>query len=403
MRPELTTRFTILAVVFSSQEATAEGVTGFRSTTQFRHFFPQYSRVLQKILHENCTVQYQTYLYNTPENSTIDWFGGGGKYSTLTQPVAGGLLEAIPQFIMSNMQSSQVLLGLAPTIMALWGPSSEESATLVVVGRRPLLSLLLALGSPSAYFGRACEFKNPLEILRKKEWETWAYPSTPTSKALVLGLEYLAVLGAVLNLAMMNWHLVSRSVCAFSSEFMYMPVMWSVSMMIVNLIGVWWHSLRVQRKRVRRTGTWVDRIATMLQYEFRLSVDNPGPIHAEQLKEGKLSVFLGWFLSAGSVLHIVFGTLLLSSLLFIRVQDALAILGRMMASVLTCRAITMYELSGLRERFEDSSDKGTELVRVGSRESDRSVVQIGMKKRAKTMPLMSASLVSPRSVDRSLV
>lgn len=64
------------------------------------------------------------------------------------------------------MTSAQVLLGLAPTILALLGTSTEGAAMMAVVGRRPLFSLLLALGSPNVYFGRALDEYKPLAMLK---------------------------------------------------------------------------------------------------------------------------------------------------------------------------------------------------------------------------------------------
>lgn len=46
------------------------------------------------------------------------------------------------------MVSAQVGLGLMPTILSLIGPSYEELLLLASVGRRPLLALLLYIGSP---------------------------------------------------------------------------------------------------------------------------------------------------------------------------------------------------------------------------------------------------------------
>lgn len=49
------------------------------------------------------------------------------------------------------------------------------------------------------------------------------------------------------------------------------------------------------------------------------------------------------------MLHIVFGTLVFSGILFISTQDATAVVARFFASALVCRLVMMYELAGIRE------------------------------------------------------
>jgi hypothetical protein len=46
--------------------------------------------------------------------------------------------------------------------------------------------------------------------------------------------------------------------------------------------------------------------------------------------------------------HLLLGTLVLSSMLFISARDGTYVLGRFMISVLLCRAVLMYELAKLR-------------------------------------------------------
>jgi hypothetical protein len=49
------------------------------------------------------------------------------------------------------------------------------------------------------------------------------------------------------------------------------------------------------------------------------------------------------------VQHILFGTLVFSSLTFIAVADAVPVAARYMGSAIVCRGILMFELSGMRE------------------------------------------------------
>ena len=62
------------------------------------------------------------------------------------------------------MGSAAVILGLTTTILATMGNSVEEISTLVVVGRRPILGLILAAGAPAVapvFFFRVSESMGP--------------------------------------------------------------------------------------------------------------------------------------------------------------------------------------------------------------------------------------------------
>lgn len=76
-------------------------------------------------------------------------------------------------------------------------------------------------------------------------------------------------------------------------------------------------------------------------------------------------------------MHITYGVLMLSSLLFISVQDALSVVGRYFVSALVCRALVAFELAGMSkastvieavesEESEavESDESGTELLAV---------------------------------------
>jgi hypothetical protein len=49
--------------------------------------------------------------------------------------------------------------------------------------------------------------------------------------------------------------------------------------------------------------------------------------------------------------HVVFSTLVFSSLLYVGPKDALSIVGRYIAGVVVCRIILMYELAGLGQKL----------------------------------------------------
>ena len=340
----------------------ADGVKSWRHIGQFAQWYSQYGFAFQKLLAEKCEVEYGHYLYDNPTNAIIYWEEGGGTANTLVQPVVSCLLDHMPQFIMSNMQSAQVLLGLTPTILAILGASTEESATLVVVGQRPFLSLMLALGSPSVYLSRAFEFKDPVEVLSKRRPQHYR-PGTKTRRpifhAIMVILQYMTAFAATANVSILAYELGTRAICLYASEWILIPSIWSVTVILIYLVGFGWHRLCVQRVKEGNTPeTWVLFLRRRITCEFRLSVNN-GPVKVKTAEERKLYIIIGWMLSVSCVLHIIFGTLTLSSMLFIGPRDAVQVIGRFAASGLLCRVITMYELAGLRENYVpvDTVDK----------------------------------------------
>ena len=122
-------------------------------------FFPYYSHVLQPIVLQ-CFQQ----LHDQPLNNSaqID------VYSIPDCPDVSNLItcvqDTLPSVVTLAMASTQVILGLAPTIISSLSSSVAEISMLS--SNRPILSLMLTLGSPSVFTLRFLEFDNPIEILR---------------------------------------------------------------------------------------------------------------------------------------------------------------------------------------------------------------------------------------------
>jgi hypothetical protein len=54
------------------------------------------------------------------------------------------------------------------------------------------------------------------------------------------------------------------------------------------------------------------------------------------------------------IIHVLAGTVVLSSLIFIGARDTILVVARFMLSVLVCRAILMYEVAGIRDRYKSN-------------------------------------------------
>lgn len=81
--------------------------------------------------------------------------------------------------------------------------------------------------------------------------------------------------------------------------------------------------------------------------EIKHSASHRGISYA--LKEDTyLSIFLDLVLSHGTMVQIIFGTLVLSATTWIDTRAAFRVVGRYAASAILCRLLLMYEFNGLR-------------------------------------------------------
>ncbi|KAI0547950.1 hypothetical protein F4679DRAFT_586060 [Xylaria curta] len=273
------------------------------------------------------------------------------------------------------MAAAAVVLGLLPTTLSLAGCSTAEIGLLAL--RRPILALLLATGAPSVSPIRAFEYREPFHMLRGgivgfkaifKLHESWAM-------ALVF-LQYFLVLGATANLIQVSWELGSQTVISFSSDSSYHPLLWYLFTLVIHTFGTLTVYLRVSLRfdsnpllpatdwKVRPLvyGIW----AKVCQ-EFKLS-GHQSVVELRLRKEMTLFFLFSWITSTGTIVHIIYGTIIFSGTLFIGTQDALLIVFRYFLSTVICRIILMMEISGMRQNtkvFELIENDGVPLVEQG--------------------------------------
>ena len=147
------------------------------------------------------------------------------------------LLDNAGSYIQYQLSSSQVLLGITPTIIAVLGTSTEEVCFVALIGRRRLLGLLLAAASPSIYTERAFKYQNPDEILKERLIAQQVNSTKVNRRWFFVLLEYVLVLAAITNVGTLNWQLGVRSVNTVNPNTVYMPMIWSVLGVITHVMG----------------------------------------------------------------------------------------------------------------------------------------------------------------------
>lgn len=328
MRPNI---FTLFALGALSQSATA---------IAFRTWYPEYASIFQNTLEQNCRAEYDTWVTGSPPPP--DSYMTNGTTSA-GQAVVQCILSNTSEFMKANMASAAVLLGIMPFALSVLGSSSEESAILYVIARRPVLTTLLLAGAPVVVALRPFEYKDPVGILRAREGRFYSFHTGP-SWVMVL-LEYIVALASVANVAHVTYELSVGVTTMILPDSSYLPGLWAGTGIIVHIIGA-----LCLKSRLRLL---TPKNEPMLRSELTLSAEKH--ITVETVPETKLFLALSWLTSISTTFHVIFGTLAFSSMQFVSVRDAFGVIGRYTASVTICRVVLMYELSGLRSNVDGTN------------------------------------------------
>ncbi|KAI0457212.1 hypothetical protein F5B21DRAFT_100258 [Xylaria acuta] len=239
---------------------------------------------------------------------------------------------------------------------------------LSIVGRRPLLSLLISFGNPSVYMERVFDFRQPENMLQRSRGRYRLYkPDTTLKRRLLAALQYAIALGAAANVAVLSWQLGVGTVCSWWGNTVFGPLTWTILSIPIHLAGAFAIRLRVRRiysdedkEENMNFGQWLRLLPTRLRGFWKsewVPAVAQEEVRTKSFEEGGIYVAWSWFLSTATVIHILFGSLVLSGLLFIGPRDALLVIFRYVVSVLVCRILITFELAGLRARYIPEPDR----------------------------------------------
>ncbi|KAK4152967.1 hypothetical protein C8A00DRAFT_34299 [Chaetomidium leptoderma] len=323
--------FAFFALGAFTQSATA---------ANFRTWYPEYGSIFQSALETHCSAEYEAWTAGLP--ALPEDYAANGTTSS-GQAVVQCILSSTSEFMKANMASAAVLLGIMPFALSVLGSSSEESALLYVIGRRPILTTLLLAGAPVVVALRPFEYKDPVGILRAREGRFYSFNMGPSW--VVLALEYLVALASVANVVHVTYGLGVGVTTMILPDSSYLPGVWAGTGILVHIIGA-----LCLKSRLRLL---TPKNESLVKSELTLSADKN--ITVETVPETKRFLALSWLTSTSTTFHVIFGTLAFSSMQFISVRDAFGVIGRYTASVTICRVVLMYELSGLRSSVESSN------------------------------------------------
>ncbi|KAH7261944.1 hypothetical protein BKA59DRAFT_7277 [Fusarium tricinctum] len=308
-----------------------------RSYTQYQQFFPAWDGLIKDQLRMNCTEPFESYQNKSNTRRQAGYY------------VIGCILETMPEFRKAELASAAVILGLAPSVLQLMSASYLDTAVLAY--RRPGLAFLLSMASSGVRPLTATEYDDFVTTMGTDPFHTnFGKPRSFWIPTVVSILEYLVAIGAVANNAYLTYQLSVWAVCTFSPAEDFLPAVWTAAALAIHLAGYLAARLRItvqggdERAMANRGGKLWHGISTEL---------TPTPWQG-RLEVKTTDKHNGWFLVLVSALYVgdalqaFFGTLVLSSLVFISVRDSSIIVIRLMASALLARGILIYELAGFR-------------------------------------------------------
>ena len=293
------------------------------------------------------------------------------------------ILDAVGPSVQSKFSSSLVLLGLTPAILAGVGFTIGEIAYLAV--HRPGLSLLLSMGSPTVYSGRVMAYSNPEEAWQHAGSSKLVLNGMdPRFGVVISTLQYILAIGSVANIFTLIVDISARSILLFDCVDFYKPILWAVFPILIHLWGTvpylmgskrsgnlyaspWLQSdpstdiHDTQRRPHKKSSSLLNSalpstprsIFVMMQRhiveEMTICACRPPVSLSSRTKVPLWCVFCNSTASLISLVHVIYGTIVLSSVYFIPMEIAIYCIVRFIISAVVCRLILIMEFAGMRE------------------------------------------------------
>jgi hypothetical protein len=177
-------------------------------------------------------------------------------------------------------------------------------------------------------------------------------------------LQYLVALGALGNILHATYWVGIRTVVIWDCRSSYWPLLWVLLSTTIHLMAVLSLRTAIHRKKSSSTSTVFDGsnrsldktpsanpgggLSEILRNEITPSANSKWQVSdLYDLKIGILPVVLQYTGAFTAVCHLVFGTLLFSSLIFVEVGNAVVLILRLIASATACRMILQFEVGGM--------------------------------------------------------
>lgn len=378
-------------------------------SARFQHWFPLSAIEFDSLSTTTCntTLSAFTTAYNTAPSSlqaALNLGIGQSPIYQLCKDHASCLLGNSTEWSKANLATTNLVLGLLPTILAVIAPSMTEMAVLAL--RRPVLSAILSVSSPAILQGRLFDYQHPGDVLNVE------HPRHDVRRPLVLGPwqrsatvmagvgGLVLALGCFVNTLVLVVQLTNSSILSWGCTRTWPLYVWMFVPIVIHGVASWGYWFTMEKKKEvkggetemellthrgrgsssgkgndqadvscvasppgslkppHRSPSLLDRLRNEMtsctshkhaRFEARSRLTHPRRLHAGVVLNS-IAGFLGF-------LHLVFATATFSALLFIAPLDAIGqIAMRLMLSALVCRLVVVFEVAGLRGQSPDAKE-----------------------------------------------
>lgn len=258
-----------------------------------------------------------------------------------------------------NFQSAGIALGLLPTLISSLGISITEVALLSA--HRPFLSLLLSLAAPAVWPLRIFDYNDPAHLLAPGPGRVEMQRLGPWAARALSLCEYVLAIAAVVSNFVLSWDMGNKTILSWGCTMTFGPLLWMSLPLVLHIpsalsYGIIAWQARKREKEQEDSRCWWNRWLSVLQAEFTICANQMAPCFLSPGEKVPITaVLLHIFAGCASFVHLVFGMILFSSLLFISVWDVLSsILWRLVLATVVARVILIIEMAGLRASHSNS-------------------------------------------------
>jgi hypothetical protein len=331
----------------------------FSRPTSFQAFYPTLGSELTRVRDQNCSAAYTVYQASTTYLGTL----------AHCNAMMDCLYENVRETVKIQMATTNIVLGLTPTVLSMMGSSTIELSVLST--QRPILALCVSLGSPTVWPMRPFQHIDLSEEMKKRAQRKRIPTMSPLTGLTVTVLQYIAVLGSIANVTNIAYDLGWKSISyTFSCNQRFGALLWVFLAAAVHIAGLVSFISRLRypsdnetsnKKPQHTIAAWLGRETTpCINHDRRRIIWKA---------ENVWYLFFSFCANAGTAVHMVFGIATLGSVQLVGAADAGAIIARFLASALVCRCVLMFELAGLRERLEvivEEEREGSPIVEAAA-------------------------------------
>lgn len=354
----------LIAFVVSLFSQSAVGYQIARSHHQFAQIPATYqNNIVQRAISNEtkCLAYYERYT-NT---SVYDDTSVGHQSAVLLDNC---IIEQMEQYQQSEMGAISVVLGLLPAGLTQIGPSTSHFSLLA--SRRPVLATLLSFGALTVLPmdpETVASLRKPVRVPTRPGF---LGSNSAVVQAIVMTLEYLVALGAVANVLWEVYFLTYQSVCWAAIQLFQtqglpetvVPLFWALFPVVAQLLShlAMWIQFYRRRKSSgakgipyeftnRSPSLWDRLITEVTPSSWGRPIVAPESRGTERGSLLMLELAVTQIVNLCSIAHVFMGTIILSTMQFLSLRNAVIILVRVLSGTIFVKAVVQYELYGMRE------------------------------------------------------